>query len=199
MNKKDLVIVALATFCLTSTLFMILPSRSADRDPWADVTGPDDVLDDIVNMRDIQYEILRFNQNVSDMTRNVNVTNWPTWLVNQSATLVKEMPLYRIYNFNITSTSYTTAINVTPPIGKTWYVSEIKLKTLTGDGMITLKTKGVTQFSDIYQGMINSYFDTMKFPAIIKFTDTESIIVEAKVFDGYPYMSGLFLVIGWEE
>jgi hypothetical protein len=77
LNKKDLVMVALATFCLTDTLFMILPSRSTERDPWADITGPDGVLDDIVNMKDVQYEILRFNQDVSNMTRNVNVTNFP--------------------------------------------------------------------------------------------------------------------------
>jgi len=77
MNKKDLVIVALATFCLTSTLFMILPSRSAERDPWADVSGPTQgEPDGTINMRDINYEIQHFNQDVSNMTRNVNVTNW---------------------------------------------------------------------------------------------------------------------------
>jgi len=77
MNKRDLIIVALATFCLTSTLFMILPSRSAERDPWADVSGPTiGEPDGTINMRDINYEIQHFNQNVSNMTRNVNVTNW---------------------------------------------------------------------------------------------------------------------------
>lgn len=77
VTKKDLVIVVLATFCLTSTLFMTLPSRSTERDPWGDVSGltvgePDGKI----NMRDINYLVLHFNQDVSNMTRNVNVTNW---------------------------------------------------------------------------------------------------------------------------
>jgi len=78
MNKRDMFIVALVTFCLTATLFMILPSRSTEKDPWADVNGPTPgVPDGVVNMRDIAYEVAHFNENVSDMTRNVNVTNWP--------------------------------------------------------------------------------------------------------------------------
>ena len=198
VKKKDLVIVALATFCLTATLFLTIPTRSQTPsdtlyDPWIDNNhdGQINILDAI--------RLSNIFLTSGDPTANVNVTNWPTWLVNQSASLVKEMPLCRIYSFNVTSTSYTTALNVTPPIGKTWYISEIMLKTTIGDGMITLKTKGVIQFSDMYEGTINALFDSVKFPAIIKFTDTESIIVEAKVFVGYPYMYGFFQVIGWEE
>ena len=78
MNKKDLFIVALATFCLTATLFLILPSRSAEPyNPWADVSGP--IMgepDGTINMRDINYEILRFSTS-GDTTKNVTVTNWP--------------------------------------------------------------------------------------------------------------------------
>lgn len=90
MNKKDLIIVVLATFCLTATLFMILPSRSTEKDPWADVSSPIvGESDGKINMRDISYEIQHFNQDVSNMTRNVNVTNWPTscQVVHQSANL----------------------------------------------------------------------------------------------------------------
>jgi hypothetical protein len=78
LNKRDLVIVALATFCLTSTLFMILPSRSAEPyNPWADVSGPTmGEPDGTINMRDINYEILRFNT-FGDTAKNVTVTNWP--------------------------------------------------------------------------------------------------------------------------
>jgi len=78
LNKKDLVIVALATFCLTATLFTILPSRSAEPySPWADVSGPTmGESDGTINMRDINYEILRFNT-FGDTTKNVTVTNWP--------------------------------------------------------------------------------------------------------------------------
>jgi hypothetical protein len=38
VKKKDLVIVALATFCLTATLFLIVPTRSqtGGYDPWLD-------------------------------------------------------------------------------------------------------------------------------------------------------------------
>lgn len=54
MNKKDLIIVALATFCLTATLFMMIPTRSetpvGTYDPWVDVNedGKINVLDSIV-------------------------------------------------------------------------------------------------------------------------------------------------------
>ena len=197
--KKDLVIAVLSTFCLTATLFMIMPTRSssAERqyDPWSDYND-----DGKIDIKDLVNTISLF-ETYGDPTKNVNVTNWPIWLVNQSAPLVKEMPLCRLYHFNITSTSFTTAINATPPIGKTWYVSEIRLmpSVMGGDGQATLKTKGVIQFSDMKIGLINTYFDSVKFPASIKFTDTESIIVEAKVSDGYPYVYGLLLVIGWEE
>ena len=82
MNKRDLIIVALATFCLTATLFLILPSRSAQPyNPWADVSGP--IMgepDGTINMRDINYEILRFNT-FGDTTKNVNVVNLPSMTV----------------------------------------------------------------------------------------------------------------------
>jgi len=74
LNKKDLVIVALATFCLTATLFTILPSRSAEPySPWADVSGPTiGESDGTINMRDINYEILRFNT-FGDTAKNVTI------------------------------------------------------------------------------------------------------------------------------
>jgi hypothetical protein len=74
LNKRDLVIVALATFCLTSTLFMILPSRSAEPyNPWGDVSGPTiGEPDGTINMRDINYEILRFNT-FGDTAKNVTI------------------------------------------------------------------------------------------------------------------------------
>ena len=82
MNKKDLFIVALTTFCLTATLFLILPSRSAEPyNPWADVSGPTmGEPDGTINMRDINYEILRFNT-FGDTTKNVNVVNLPSMTV----------------------------------------------------------------------------------------------------------------------
>ena len=40
VTKRDLVIAVLATFCLTATLFMILPTESSpavEYDPWVDL------------------------------------------------------------------------------------------------------------------------------------------------------------------
>ena len=56
--KKDLVIAVLATFCLTSALFSIIPTRSSpakEYNPIADLTGPEGIPDGIINMRDIGY------------------------------------------------------------------------------------------------------------------------------------------------
>jgi hypothetical protein len=53
VTKKDLIIVALATFCLTATLFMIIPTRSQSEtgtyDPWIDTNddGAINILDSI--------------------------------------------------------------------------------------------------------------------------------------------------------
>ena len=63
MSRKDVIIAILTTFCLTATIFMIFPTRSAQPyDPWADVSGttPGEP-DGTINMRDVTYEILRFN------------------------------------------------------------------------------------------------------------------------------------------
>ena len=64
-NKKDLIIAVLATFCLTATLFSIIPVRSQqprEYDPRLDVTGPENPPgsgqfppDGVINMRDIGY------------------------------------------------------------------------------------------------------------------------------------------------
>jgi outer membrane protein assembly factor BamB len=74
VTKKDLIIAVLATFCLTATLFIILPSRSAEPyNPWGDVSGPTiGEPDGTINMRDINYEILRFNT-FGDTAKNVTI------------------------------------------------------------------------------------------------------------------------------
>jgi hypothetical protein len=79
VSKKDVIIAVLATFCLTATVFMIKTTGSTDtRDPWADVSGTTPgVPDGKVNMMDIAYEIAHFNEYVSDVTRDVSVTQWP--------------------------------------------------------------------------------------------------------------------------
>ena len=74
IGKKDLVIAVLATFCLTATLFLIIPTRSQpDRyDSWLDVNG-----DGKIDIIDIFAEAKAFGS-TGDPTKPVNVTNWPT-------------------------------------------------------------------------------------------------------------------------
>jgi len=61
IDKKDLVIVVLATFCLTATLFMTIPTRSgpatAKYDPLLDYNE-----DGILDMRDIGYLCTLFGE-----------------------------------------------------------------------------------------------------------------------------------------
>ena len=64
VNARTLFTAILTTVILTATLFMVSPIRSATYpyDPWGDVSGPTQgVPDGIINMRDINYLILRFN------------------------------------------------------------------------------------------------------------------------------------------
>jgi hypothetical protein len=73
-SRKDLVIAVLATFCLTATLFMIIPTRSqiGGYDPWADIND-----DGKIDMYDIGHSARLFGA-TGDATKNVNVTNFPT-------------------------------------------------------------------------------------------------------------------------
>ena len=73
--RKDLIIVALATFCLTATLFMVVLTRSADDpnwDPWVDIKedGTVDIYDAIT--------LANAYGTSGDTTKNVTVTNWPS-------------------------------------------------------------------------------------------------------------------------
>jgi len=75
VTKKDLVIAILCTFCLTASLFMVIPTRSSpdigDYDPWIDVNddGVIDISDLVIMVGTIPSE--------GDPTKNVNVTNFP--------------------------------------------------------------------------------------------------------------------------
>jgi hypothetical protein len=69
---KDLIIVALATFCLTATIFMVVPTKSgsgSDYYQWADLddNGKVDILDAI--------SLANAFGTSGDPTKNVNVTN----------------------------------------------------------------------------------------------------------------------------
>jgi hypothetical protein len=74
VTKRVLIAAVLATFCLTATLFMIVPTRSqpSSYDPWTDVND-----DGTIDMADIAVSINSFMTS-GDPTKPVNVTNWPT-------------------------------------------------------------------------------------------------------------------------
>jgi hypothetical protein len=86
--RRDLIIVALTTFCLTSTLFMVATTRSADSpnwDPWADIKedGTVDIYDAIT--------LANAYGSSGETPKNVNVTNWPYWMLdNASGTSFKD-------------------------------------------------------------------------------------------------------------
>jgi hypothetical protein len=77
ITKKDLVIVVLATFCLTLTLFTTLPTHSSsstaalEYDPWLDYND-----DGRISLQDL-VALAQTYGTTGDPTRNVNVTNWP--------------------------------------------------------------------------------------------------------------------------
>jgi len=74
MRVGKILVAVLATFCLTSALFIVKPSGSQPQrqyDPWMDVTD-----DGKIDMDDIGYVCMLFGTG-GDSTKNVNVTNWP--------------------------------------------------------------------------------------------------------------------------
>jgi len=75
--RKDLILAMLGTFCLTVTLFTIIPIRSQttpEYDPWKDITDDGYIgIDDIVSVAE------SFG-GLGDPTKNVTVTNWPETL-----------------------------------------------------------------------------------------------------------------------
>lgn len=74
MKRRDFVVTALLTFCLTALLFMVIPTKSQETgeyDPWSDINGDGkiDILD-VVSMT-------RIYATSGDPTRNMNITNFP--------------------------------------------------------------------------------------------------------------------------
>ena len=77
MIKKGMIIAVLITFCLTATLFMVIPTNSSsgprDYNPWYDVNN-----DGKIDVKDIYGVSMKYGTTATeDSTRNVNVTNWP--------------------------------------------------------------------------------------------------------------------------
>jgi hypothetical protein len=65
--RKDIIITALLTFCLTATLFTVAATKSQEYDPWADLNGDGkiDILD-VVAMTSIYAT-------TGDPTKNVTI------------------------------------------------------------------------------------------------------------------------------
>ena len=80
MEKKDLIVAVLATFCLSVTLFTILPTKSATYDPWADLSGNGKIdIYDVVDVTSIYGT-------TGNSTKNVTVTNWPSTIIPKDST-----------------------------------------------------------------------------------------------------------------
>ena len=108
-TKKDLVIVILATFCLTFTLFAILPAGSNDStlgtgeyDPWLDSND-----DGKINILECIALANVFGSS-GDPTRNVNVTNWPSQQPEPSWKVISMEEL----NISLTYGNIGTATNI---------------------------------------------------------------------------------------
>lgn len=73
VTKKDLIIAVLLTFCLTATLFTIIPTHSQVNpyDPWCDLNE-----DGVIDITDVVMATSRY-RSTGDPTKNVTVTNWP--------------------------------------------------------------------------------------------------------------------------
>lgn len=73
--KRDLIVAVLSSFCLASTLFMIMPTISSpvigEYDPWLDIND-----DGKIDIKDIAASARAFGT-LGDPTKNVTVTNWP--------------------------------------------------------------------------------------------------------------------------
>jgi hypothetical protein len=97
--RRDLIIVALAIFCLTTAIFMVRPTKSqSDTDipinPWADIndSGQVDIYDAILLAN-------AFNKPV-DPAKTVNVTNIPGQVIETNLTIYIDN-----YGFGYASTS----------------------------------------------------------------------------------------------
>jgi hypothetical protein len=101
-----LILAVIATFCLTATIFMILPSKSSGTyDPWNDVFPIEP--DGVINMKDIAWEIANFNTKATDntttsTTRKVGIDTY-SWNVSMYSLT---MAPHSLNNLNITTAGY---------------------------------------------------------------------------------------------
>jgi len=98
--KKDLVIAVLATFCLTATLLMIIPTRSSpsEYDPWVDIND-----DGKINIADIFYAAKAFGTS-GDPTKPVVIAGYES-LENVTSFVLNTT---EIVNFTIPTVGFRT-------------------------------------------------------------------------------------------
>jgi hypothetical protein len=103
--KKDLVIAVLAAFCVTATLFVIMPTRSSPQgyDPWLDVNE-----DGTINILDISAMAKAF-MTTGDPTKNVNVTNFPV----AQPLPIHKISIYKSINYSWTNFGNLAYYNIT--------------------------------------------------------------------------------------
>jgi len=113
ITGKNIIVAIMITFCFTATLFMMIPIRSANSpyNPWVDINDDDKIgLQDLVMLAN-SYG----TTNTENLTRNVNVTNWPvepssqTIVVCQNFTVLSEgTGMTPIGNANVTGYRYVS-------------------------------------------------------------------------------------------
>jgi hypothetical protein len=83
MNKKDVIVTVLATFCLTVTLFSLAPVRSnLPYDPWSDIDE-----NGKIDMKDIANVASQFSTS-GDPARNVMIAGHANYLAYNVSTVV---------------------------------------------------------------------------------------------------------------
>ena len=109
--KRDLIIAALATFCLTATLFMILPTKSSPGngyDPWLDTND-----DGQINIRDMYAMARAFGTSGTP----INKTDLLLELQSRVEALEERTPkfysVFRWTSINTTSTDWVDMDGVT--------------------------------------------------------------------------------------
>ena len=101
MERRQFVIAIFIAFCISVSL--LIPIERSTPDPWADVSGPTPgEPDGKVNMRDIAYEILHYNENVTGIPRSVIVDSY----ISVVSSHLIDIPAHSITNLNITTAGY---------------------------------------------------------------------------------------------
>jgi hypothetical protein len=162
VNKKDLIIAVLTTFCLTATIFMVIPIRSSTNpyDPWIDYDDDGKIgLSDLVSLAN-SYGT------TGDPTKNVNVTNWPT--------VPSELD-YKVINLGVLNCTGNGGTSVTATCGGysrlSFFMWGVEMKDVGTPYSITVKVD--SWWWSIYEPGSTSAASVVEYPTYeITFTST---------------------------